>query len=76
MLVKLTINDAEFPAFKNIIESLKSGMVEQVTVLDADKATFVVSSVKQVRERVQLAESRGAYTDHENFWNDVTVDDK
>lgn len=76
MLVQLTINDAKFPAFKNIIEHLKSGMVEQVSVLDADQASFVVSSAQIVRERVQQAEARGAYTDHATFWDGLTVDSK
>jgi hypothetical protein len=76
MLVQLTVNDAEFPAFKNIIEHLKNGMVEHVSVLDSDNASFVVSSVQVVRERVQQAEARGAYTDHDTFWDGLTVDSK
>jgi hypothetical protein len=76
MLVQLTINDLEFPAFKNIIEHLKDGMVEQVSVLDTGEASFVVSSVQVVRERVQQSEVRGSYTDHDSFWDGLTVDSK
>jgi hypothetical protein len=71
MLVQLSINNAELPAFINIIEHLRSGMVDSVTVLDPAEATFVVSSLEMVRERVATAEKRGSYTDHETFWNGV-----
>ena len=71
MLVQLTVNEAEFPAFKNIIEHLKSGMIESVSVLDPSEATFMVSSVETVRERVGKAEERGAYLDHDTFWNSI-----
>ncbi len=76
MLVQLTINDVEFPAFKNIIEHLKHGMIEHVSVLDPGEASFVVSSVQVVRERVQQAEARGSYTDHDTFWDGLAVDSK
>ena len=76
MLVQLSVNDAEFPAFKNIIEHLKTGMIQSVSVLDPAEASFVVSSADAVRERVSAAEERGAYTDHDTFWNEMRVDDK
>ena len=76
MLIQLTVNEAEFPAFKNIIDHLKNGMIQSVSVLDPAEASFMVSSVEGVRERVQQAESRGAYTDHDTFWNEMRVDDK
>jgi hypothetical protein len=76
MLVQLTINDVEFPAFKNIIEHLKDGMVEHVSVLDPGEASFVVSSVQVVRERIQQAETRGYYTEHDTFWDSLTMDSK
>lgn len=76
MLVQLIVNDAEFPAFKNIIEHLKTGMIEHVSVLDSDTASFVVSSAQVVRERVQQAEARGAYTDHDTFWDGLIADSK
>ena len=71
MLVQMTINDSELSAFMNIVEHLRSGMVDSVTVLDPSQATFVVSSRDSVRERVQSAEKRGAYTDHETFWKEI-----
>ena len=71
MLVQLTVNDSELPAFMNIIEHLRSDMIESVSILDTDEATFVVSSKEMVRERVQTAEARGNYIDHETFWNEV-----
>jgi hypothetical protein len=69
MLVQLDINDKELPSFMNIIEHLKSGMVESISVLDPAAASFVVSSADSVRERIAAAEERGSYTDHETFWN-------
>jgi hypothetical protein len=71
MLVQLSVNNAELPAFINIIEHLRSGMVDSVTVLDPAEASFVVSSTEMVRERVGSAEKRGAYTDHDTFWKDI-----
>jgi hypothetical protein len=71
MQVQLTVNDAELPAFMNIIEQLRSNMVESISILDPDDASFVVSSKATARERVQAAEARGSYTDHETFWNEV-----
>ena len=71
MLVQLTVNDSELPAFMNIIEQLRSDMIESVSILDTDEATFVVSSKEMVRERVLTAEERGNYIDHETFWNEV-----
>jgi hypothetical protein len=52
----------------NIIEHLRSGMVDSVTVFNPAEASFVVSSNDMVRERVEAAEERGAYTDHDTFW--------
>ena len=69
MLVQLTVNDKELPSFINIIEHLKSGMIESVSILDPAEASFVVSSADSVRERVATAEERGSYTDHDTFWN-------
>ncbi len=69
MLVQLTVKDNELPAFMNIIEHLRSGMVENVSMLEQDGPTFVVSSADAVRERVTAAEERGSYTDHDTFWN-------
>jgi hypothetical protein len=71
MLVQLNINDTEFSAFMNIIEHLRNGMVESLSVLDPAEASFVVSSRDVVRERVQAAEARGTYTDHDKFWKDI-----
>jgi len=71
MLVQLSINDNELSAFMNIVEHLRSGMVQSLTVLDPAEATFVVGSSDVVRERVESAEARGAYTDHETFWKEI-----
>jgi hypothetical protein len=71
MLVQLSINNTELPAFMNIIEHLRSGIVDSVTVLDPAEASFVVSTNDMVRERVEFAEKRGAYTDHDTFWKDI-----
>ena len=71
MLVQFNVNDAELPAFMNIIEHLRSDMIESISILDPDEASFVVSSKATVRERVQAAEARGNYTDHDTFWNKV-----
>ena len=71
MLVQMTINDLELSAFMNIVEHLRSGMVDSVTVLDPAEASFVVSSSDSVRERVDSAEKRGAYIDHETFWKNI-----
>lgn len=71
MLVQLSINTAELPAFMNIIEHLRSGMVDSVTVLDPAEATFVVSTRETVRERLESAEKRGSYTDHDTFWKNI-----
>lgn len=71
MLVQLTVKDNELPAFMNIIEHLRSGMVENVSILEPTESTFVVSSADAVRERVAAAEERGSYTDHDTFWNKV-----
>lgn len=71
MLVQLSVNDSELSAFMNIVEHLRSGMVNSVTILDPAEASFVVSSRDMVRERVESAEKRGAYTDHETFWKRV-----
>jgi hypothetical protein len=76
MLIQLSVTDAEFPAFKNILEHLKTGMIQSVSVLDPAEASFVVSSVDAVRERVGKAEERGAYLDHDTFWDNLQVDDK
>lgn len=73
MLVQLTVNDAEFPAFKSIIEHLKSGMIQSVSVLDPSENSFVVSSADAVRERVGKAEERGAYLDHDTFWDSIKL---
>lgn len=69
MLIQLTVNDAEFPEFKSIPEHLKSGMIESVSVLEPVEDSFVVSSVDVVRERVAKAEERGAYLEHDTFWD-------
>jgi len=71
MLVQISIKNTELPAFINIIEHLRSGMVDSVTVLDPAEATFVVSDREVVRERVAVAEKRGSYTDHETFWKNI-----
>ena len=71
MIVQLTIKDNELTAFMNIVEHLRSGMVERVSILDPTEATFVVSSAEAVRERVTAAEERGRYTDHDTFWNKI-----
>jgi hypothetical protein len=71
MLVQLTVNDSELPAFMNIFEHLRSDMVESISILYPDEASFVISSKAAVRERVQAADARGNYTDHETFWNEV-----
>lgn len=71
MLVQMTINDAELSGFMNIVEHLRSGIVESVTVLDPAEASFVASSRDAVRERVASAEKRGLYTDHETFWKNI-----
>jgi UPF0288 family protein (methanogenesis marker protein 3) len=71
MLVQFNANNAELPAFMNIIEHLRSDMIESISILDPDEASFVVSSKATVRERVQAAEARGNYTDHDTFWNKV-----
>jgi len=71
MLVQLTVNDAELTAFLNIIEHLRSDMVESISILDPADASFVVSSGDMVRERINVAEARANYTDHDTFWNDV-----
>ena len=70
MLVQLNVNDNELPAFMNIIEHLKSGIVESVSIYNPDEESFVVSSADAVRERVAAAEKRGSYVDHETFWKD------
>jgi len=71
MLVQMTINDGELSAFINIVEHLRSGMIDSVTILDPAEASFVVSSRDAVRERVTSAEKRGSYTDHEPFWRKI-----
>jgi hypothetical protein len=71
MLVQLSINDAELSAFMNIVDHLRSGMVDSVTVFDPAEASFVVSSRDVVRERMESAEKRGSYTDHETFWKNI-----
>ena len=71
MLVQMTINDSEMSAFMNIVEHLRAGMIDSMTVLDPAEASFVVSSCDTVRERVDSAEKRGAYTDHETFWKNI-----
>ncbi len=71
MLIQLTINDNELPSFMNIIEHLKSGMVESISILDLDETSFVVSSADALRERVASAEQRGRYTDHDTFWEKI-----
>jgi len=67
----MMINDSEISAFMNIVEHLRSGMVDSVIVLDPAEASFVVSSSDSVRERVDSAEKRGAYIDHETFWKNI-----
>lgn len=71
MLVQLNVNDKELPAFMNILEHLKTGMIKSVSILDPKEESFVVSSAEAVRERVETAEKRGSYTDHETFWDKV-----
>jgi hypothetical protein len=71
MLVQLTVNDTELTAFMNIIDHLRNGMIESISVLDPADASFVVSSRDTVRERVEAAEARGNYTDHDTFWKDL-----
>lgn len=71
MLIQLTVNDNELPSFINIIEHLKSGIVENISILRSDEASFVVSSTDAVRERVSAAEQRGRYTDHDTFWDKI-----
>ncbi len=71
MLVQLTVTDSELPAFMNIIEHLRSDMIESISILDHDDASFVVSSKSMVSERTQAAEARGNYIDHDTFWNEV-----
>lgn len=71
MLVQLSINDKEYSAFMNIVEHLRSDMVNSVTVLEPADAGFIVSSRETVRERVESAERRGEYTEHDSFWQDV-----
>lgn len=45
----------ELSAFINMIEHLRSGMMNSVTVLDPAEATFVVSARDVVQERVAMA---------------------
>jgi len=71
MLVQLSISDNQVAAFMDVVTHLKSGIVDSVTILDPAEATFVVSSKEMVRERVEFAEKRGAYTDHKTFWQDM-----
>lgn len=71
MLVQLNVNDSELPAFMNILNHLKSGIIESVSLYRPDENSFIVSSADAVRERVAAAEERGSYLDHETFWKDI-----
>jgi len=71
MLVQMTINDSELSSFINIIEHLRSDMIDSITLLEPAEASFLVSSSDSVRERVAVAEKRASYTDHETFWGNI-----
>ena len=73
MQIQLTINEKSADFFLQYLHSLKEGIVERIVIDDVPQKRFEVGSVDEVRHRIDQAEKRGDYMEHNAFWGSVGV---
>jgi len=70
--INLHIDDTIYDKFRAMLDLMPKNKVEIISDYRAESAaSFMVSSEEDVRQRVQGAEKRGNYSDHESFWTDM-----
>ena len=70
--ISLKIDDSIYEKFRAMLDLMPKNKVEIIYEdLASASASFILSSEEEVRNRVQTAEKRGNYSDHESFWNEM-----
>lgn len=73
MYIELKINDGRVDFFLEYLHSLKEGIIEKIEIKQDTKPSFVVSSIEEVRKRIEKAEKNGNYTPHDIFWDEMGI---
>jgi len=74
MHIELQINDEKADFFLEYLNSFKNGIIENITIKKKEKHSFLVSSIEEVKERVDNAQKRGNYTPHKEFWEEMGLE--
>jgi len=70
--ISLKIDDSIYEKFRAMLDLMPKNKVEIIYEdLAGASASFIVSSEEDVHKRVQSAEKRGSYSDHESFWSEM-----
>ena len=73
MQIQLDINEKNSDFFLQYLDSLKEGIIKKMVITDDDSKSFMVSSVDEVRKRLDNAEKNAEYEEHESFWKEMGV---
>lgn len=71
MHIELQINENRVEFFLEYLNSLKDGIIEKMEI--KKQPSFMLSSVDEVKKRVELAEKNANYTEHDDFWQEMGV---
>jgi len=72
MQIQLDINEKNADFFLQYLDSLKEGIIKKMVITD-DSKSFMVSSVEEVRKRIESAEKNAEYEEHDAFWKEMGV---
>jgi len=72
MQIQLDINEKNADFFLQYLDSLKEGIIKKMVITD-DSKSFMVSSVEEVRKRIDNAEKNAEYEEHDAFWKEMGV---
>ena len=71
MHIELQINENRVEFFLEYLNSLKDGIIEKIEI--KKQPSFMLSSVDEVKKRVELAEKNANYTEHDVFWQEMGI---
>jgi hypothetical protein len=66
--LRLNVTDSYFPELLSLINNHPSDIS---IVEETQNPGFIVSSINEVRQRVTIAEERGNFSSHNDFWNNI-----
>jgi len=73
MQIQIDINEKNAEFFLQYLNSFKDGIIENIEIKGDDTQSFIVSSKDEVLKRLESAQKRADYKEHDTFWKEMGV---